>query len=92
MCRVRLAKRIATMGKSIIALALICFVGFGAAPAVADCVNDMESALKFLESMPEGRMKERTQRELRMAQEAIANGDESQCLIHVGVCAQYTQR
>ena len=52
----------------------------------------METALKFLASMPEGRMKQRALRELKMAQEAAVSGDESQCLIHVGVCAQYTQR
>ncbi len=80
------------MSKLIIALALIGWIGIGAAPAVADCVNDLELALKFLDSMPEGRLKARAVRELKMAQEAIASGDESQCLIHVGVCAQYTQR
>ncbi len=80
------------MGKIIVALALIGFVGLGAAPVVADCVNDMETALKFIASMPEGRMKQRVLRELKMAQEAAVSGDESQCLIHVGVCAQYTQR
>ncbi len=80
------------MRKNIVALALVGFIGFSAAPAVADCVNDLETALKFLASMPEGRMKQRALRELKMAQEAAVSGDESQCLIHVGVCAQYTQR
>ncbi len=80
------------MVKRIAALALVGWLGFSAAPAVADCVNDMETALKFIASMPEGRMKQRVLRELKMAQEAAAGGDEGQCLIHVGVCAQYTQR
>ena len=67
------------MVKRIAALALVGWLGFSAAPAVADCVNDMETALKFIASMPEGRMKQRVLRELKMAQEAAVSGDESQC-------------
>ncbi len=74
------------------ALALLGLAGFAAPTAVADCVTDMSMALSFVESMPDGRAKDRVKRELKMAQEAVSRGDETKCLVHVGVCAQYTQR
>ncbi len=74
-----------------IAVAMLAVSGIGA-PAFADCIYDMQKAKEAVDSMPDGRAKEMAQRELRMAMEAAVSGDEKMCLVHVGVCAQYTGR
>ena len=78
------------MRKSVVALAMLGFVGFAAAPALADCIYDMAEAQKVVNAMPDGWQKDAASRELKMATEAAAMGDEKMCLVHVGVCAQYT--
>ncbi len=80
------------MRNIIVALALLGAVGLNAIPAYADCIYDMQKAKEAVDSMPAGRGKEMATRELRMAMEAIVAGDEKMCLVHVGVCAQYTGR
>ncbi len=80
------------MRNIIVALALLGVVGLSAFPAYADCIYDMQKAKEAVNSMPEGRAKEMAMRELRMAMEAAISGDEKMCLVHVGVCAQYTGR
>lgn len=80
------------MRNIIIALALLGGVGLIAIPAYADCIYDMQKAKEAVDSMPEGRAKDMAKRELRMAMEAAVSGDEKMCLVHVGVCAQYTGR
>ena len=72
-----------------VALALLGVVGF-TAPALADCITDINEARKIVNSMPEGWQKEAAMRELKLAEEAAAMGDEKMCVVHVGVCAQYT--
>ena len=74
------------------ALALLVVVGLNAASALADCIYDMQQARQAVDAMPEGRAKQIAERELLMAMEAALAGDEEMCLVHVGVCAQYSTR
>ncbi len=78
------------MRKTFVALAVLGLTAAIAAPAVADCIYDIEEAMAVIEKMPEGWQKDAVQRELKMAMEAANSGDEKMCLVHVGVCAQYT--
>lgn len=80
------------MRKTILALAILGAAGAFAVPASADCISDMAQAQEIVNNMPEGRAKQAALRELKLAQEAAAAGDEKMCLVHVGVCAQYTSR
>lgn len=76
----------------LILVVVTALVGCNTAPALADCIYDMRRARQAVDSMPEGRAKQIAERELRMAMEAALAGDEKMCLVHVGVCAQYTSR
>lgn len=80
------------MRKLAVAVALLGIVGMGAFPAYTDCIYDMQKAKEAVDSMPDGRAKQMATRELKMAMEAAVEGDEKMCLVHVGVCAQYTGR
>ena len=78
------------MRKTIVALAALGLATASAAPVIADCIYDVEEAMQVIEGMPDGWQKDAVQRELKMALEAANSGDEKMCLVHVGVCAQYT--
>ncbi len=79
------------MRKLVFGLSFLAMLGV-AAPASADCIYDMRTAWRVIDAMPDGPDKKMAQRELQMAVEAALAGDEKMCLVHVGVCAQYTQR
>lgn len=80
------------MRKMIMALAAVGVACAISAPASADCITGLEEARMIISKMPDGRAKQRAMRELQLAEEAAANGDEQACVVHVGVCAQFTQR
>ena len=80
------------MRNVITALALLIVVGLNAAPALADCIYDMQHARQAVYSMPEGRAKQIAERELRMAMEAALTGDEKMCLVHVALSIARTCR
>lgn len=61
-------------------------------PAMADCLTDINEARKVVNNMPDGREKYAALRELKLAEEALAAGDEPMCIVHVGVCTQYVHR